>query len=71
MDLVSDPRASGRSTSRPNGSAPIPRSYPVDRDLPGASLFDIVRGKVMCEYHAAGAATGAFMIRRGRFKYVH
>jgi len=25
----------------------------------------------MSEYHAAGAATGAFMIRKGKFKYVH
>jgi choline-sulfatase len=47
-----------------------------DRDLPGASLFDVVRGTaprrtVMSEYHAAGAATGAFLIRKGPFKYVH
>jgi choline-sulfatase len=47
-----------------------------DRDLPGASLSDIVRGAagartVLCEYHAAGAAAGAFMIRKGPFKYVH
>jgi choline-sulfatase len=38
--------------------------------------MDIVRGTtiertVMSEYHAAGAATGAFMIRKGKFKYVH
>ena len=25
----------------------------------------------MSEYHAAGSATGAFMIRKGKFKYVH
>ena len=48
----------------------------VDADLPGASLFDIVRGTaprrtVMSEYHAAGAATGTFMIRKGPYKYVH
>lgn len=47
-----------------------------DRDLPGANLLDIVRGTaatrtVLSEYHAAGAATGAFMIRKGGFKYVH
>ncbi len=47
-----------------------------DVDLPGTSLFDIVRGAgqrrtVMSEYHASGAATGVFMIRKGRFKYVH
>jgi choline-sulfatase len=47
-----------------------------DRGLPGASLFDVVRGTasrrtVMSEYHAAGAVTGAFMIRKGPYKYVH
>ena len=51
-------------------------AHPEDRDLPGASLFDVARGTaprrtVMSEYHAAGAATGAFLIRKGRFKYVH
>jgi choline-sulfatase len=47
-----------------------------DRDLPGASLMDVVAGRVpertvMSEYHAAGAVTGVFMLRKGRFKYVH
>jgi choline-sulfatase len=47
-----------------------------DSNLPGASLFDIVRGAaprrtVMSEYHAAGAATGTFMIRKGSYKYVY
>ena len=47
-----------------------------DPALPGASLLDVVSGKaerrtVMSEYHAAGAATGVFMIRHGRFKYIH
>ncbi len=50
--------------------------HPDDRDLPGAPLMDIVRGTapdrtVLSEYHAAGAATGAFMIRKGRFKFVY
>ena len=50
--------------------------HPDDRDLPGASLLDVVAGTapqrtVMSEYHAAGAATAAFMIRKGKFKYVH
>jgi choline-sulfatase len=49
--------------------------HPADADLPGASLFGIVAGTatprtVMSEYHAAGAATGAFMIRNGRYKYI-
>ena len=49
--------------------------HPDDRDLPGAPLLDVVRGQVrrtvFCEYHATGAATGAFLIRKGPFKYVH
>jgi len=50
--------------------------HPDDRDLPGASLFGLAHGTVplrtiLSEYHAAGAATGAFMIRKGSFKYVH
>jgi choline-sulfatase len=50
--------------------------HPDDRDLPGASLFDVAHGTaphrtVMAQYHAAGAATGAFMIRRAKFKYVY
>ena len=53
----------------------VPRN-PADAGLPGASLCDVVAGTaphrtVMSEYHAAGAATGAFMIRRGPYKYVH
>jgi len=47
-----------------------------DGELPGASLSDLAAGKgrkrpMLCEYHAAGAATGAFMIRQGAYKYVH
>ncbi len=49
---------------------------PADRDLPGAPLDQVARGvaatrTVLCEYHATGAATGAFMIRKGRFKFVY
>ncbi len=45
-------------------------------DFPGTSLFDLALGatpdrNVLVEYHAMGSATGAFMIRHGRFKYVH
>jgi choline-sulfatase len=51
-------------------------THPDDRDLPGSSLFDVARGvapqrTILSEYHAAGAATGAFMIRKGPFKYVY
>lgn len=50
--------------------------HPDDRNLPGAPLLDIVGGRalkrtVLSEYHAAGSATGAFMIRKGKFKYVY
>ena len=50
--------------------------HPDDRDLPGDSLFEVAQGTarrrtILSEYHATGAATGAFMIRKGPFKYVH
>jgi choline-sulfatase len=46
--------------------------HPDDHDLPGLSLFDVAKGvasrrTMLSEYHAAGATTGAFMIRKGRF----
>jgi choline-sulfatase len=47
-----------------------------DRERPGHSLLDIARGDigeraVLSEYHAVGAVTGCFMIRTGRWKYIH
>ncbi|MGE5268217.1 MAG: sulfatase-like hydrolase/transferase [Thiohalocapsa sp.] len=50
--------------------------HPDDHDLPGSSLLDIVKGTaprrtILSEYHATGAPTGAFMIRKGPFKYVY
>jgi choline-sulfatase len=50
--------------------------HPDDRDVPGCSLLDIARGAapkrtILSEYHATGAATGTFMIRKGPFKYVY
>jgi len=52
------------------------KPLPEDRTLPGRNLFEVARGRarpgrVMSEYHAVGAPTGAFMIRKGDFKYVH
>jgi choline-sulfatase len=43
---------------------------------PGVSLFDLAAGvvpdrNVLSEYHGMGSTTGAFMIRHGRYKYVH
>jgi len=47
-----------------------------DRERPGSSLLDIAKGDVgervvLAEYHAVGAVTGSFMIRTGRWKYIH
>ncbi|HXP05206.1 MAG TPA: sulfatase-like hydrolase/transferase [Stellaceae bacterium] len=46
-----------------------------DRDLPGMPLDEVAltapMRTVLCEYHATGAATGAFMIRKGRFKFIY
>lgn len=44
--------------------------------FPGVSLFDVAQGvvpdrNVLVEYHGMGSATGAFMIRHGRYKYVY
>jgi choline-sulfatase len=46
-----------------------------DPALPGRSLFDIAREPfdpertAFSEYHAVGAPSGAFMVRKGRWKY--
>ncbi|MFN0164750.1 MAG: sulfatase-like hydrolase/transferase [Burkholderiales bacterium] len=47
-----------------------------DATLPGQSLFEIANGRarervVLSEYHAAGAIAATYMIRHGRYKYVH
>jgi choline-sulfatase len=52
------------------------RPDPGDTALPGASLIDTARGRapertILSEYHAAGAICGAYMIRHGRYKYIH
>jgi choline-sulfatase len=50
---------------------------PADWDLPGRSLFEVMDAPhdrermVFGEYHAAGAISGAFMLRQGDWKYVH
>ena len=43
---------------------------------PGFSLFKLAAGaqperNVLSEYHGMGSTTGAFMIRHGKYKYVH
>ena len=50
---------------------------PADADLPGASLLAGAKSGAMpartmlSEYHAASSPSGSFMIRHGRFKYIH
>jgi choline-sulfatase len=46
-------------------------------DRPGKSLYAIAgedtdtERAVLSEYHAVGAVSGAFMLRKGRYKYIH
>ncbi|MCC7483445.1 MAG: sulfatase-like hydrolase/transferase [Burkholderiales bacterium] len=52
------------------------RPAAADAGLPGHSLFSIANGAtpdraVLSEYHASASICGAFMIRRGRYKYIH
>ncbi len=52
---------------------PVP---PEDESLPSYSLWDIARGAepdrtVLSEYHAVASITGTFMIRHGKWKYIH
>ena len=48
-----------------------------DDNLPGSSLLRIASSgddpdrTVFSEYHGAGSTSGAFMLRRGRYKYIH
>ena len=48
-----------------------------DNDLPGKSLIKIANENedyeriVLSEYHAAASPVGAFMLRKGKFKYVY
>ena len=47
-----------------------------ERKLPGTSLLKLLDGQdadrtVFSEYHAVGSMTGIFMVRFGRYKYVH
>ena len=49
---------------------------PFDVDLPGRSLLKIANSddadrEAFSEYHAIFSPSGIFMLRRGRFKYVH
>jgi choline-sulfatase len=49
---------------------------PTEEELPGRSLFSIAGGAdadrtVLSEYHAVASITGVFMVRFGRYKYIH
>jgi choline-sulfatase len=51
-------------------------SHADDADLPGHSLIAMANGArpertVLSEYHAAASPSGSFMIRHGRYKYIH
>lgn len=47
--------------------------HPDDADLPGRSLLgDLDPDRTaFSEYHAVGSTTGIFMVRFGRYKYIH
>src|SRR5260370_371729 len=49
------------SPPRPGGSIPAPM----------ATISGCAGRTILCQYHGGGAGTGAFMIRKGSFKYVH
>jgi choline-sulfatase len=57
-------------------AAGLPRRA-EEASYPGTSLLTIAQGAderdriAFSEYHGMGSTTGAFMLRRGRFKYVH
>jgi choline-sulfatase len=47
-----------------------------ERDLPGRSLVELANGPeedrvAFGEYHAAGSITAMYMVRKGRWKYIH
>lgn len=50
---------------------------PVPQDLPGRSLFEMAALPddpariVFSEYHATAATSAEYMLRRGRYKYIH
>ncbi len=53
--------------------ASVPEAYD---NHPGKSLFKLAAGykperNVLSEYHGMGSTTGAFMIRHGKYKFVH
>ena len=54
----------------------VGQTMPADPTLPGVSLTDLALGAqpdraVVSEYHATTSLAGGFMLRSGRYKYVH
>lgn len=49
----------------------------LEGDRPGQSLYQIAKDApdperiIFSEYHAVGAVSGCFMVRKGRWKYIH
>jgi len=48
----------------------------IEQKLPGRSLVDLAslptqERAVLSEYHAAGSITAMYMVRKGRWKYIH
>ncbi|MDF1726264.1 MAG: sulfatase-like hydrolase/transferase [Sulfitobacter sp.] len=58
-------------------SATIPAHFDASFDADGTPLPDIAAAPtdperpILSQYHAAGAVSGAFMLRKGRWKYMH
>jgi choline-sulfatase len=47
-----------------------------EKNLPGASLWPIAKGQparrpVFSEYHAVGSTSASYLLREGRYKYIH
>ena len=81
--IVSDAERAGSTCETPVSlldlSETILAHFETDLDgsRPGVSLYDIAAASadadriVFSEYHAAGAVSGAFMLRKGAFKLIH
>lgn len=81
--IISGPQTSPSTCETPVSlvdlSATIPDFFnaPLSEAVPGRSLFALASEPydhervVFSEYHAVGAVTGAYMIRKGDWKYIH
>lgn len=81
--IVSSPGQSASVCETPVSLLDLAATIPAHFDLgfendgPGQSLYEIAASPsddqrvVFSEYHAAGAVSGAFMLRKGRWKLIH